>query len=330
MNYRQLGRAGVKVSPIALGTANFAWLTDEADSFAMLDHAIEHGINLVDTSDNYNAGQTEALLGRYFARAPHMREKLVLATKCGTPPTEWASSDPVRRTGSWVGPNQRGLSAKHIREACDASLRRLGTDCIDLYQMHHVDRSVPMDEIWQALELLVQQGKILYVGSSNFAGWHIARANETAKARQFNGLVSEQSVYNLTKRVLELEVLPACVGYGMAFLPYSPLGGGLLGGKSTGDGRGRRGMTQRSYQQPTQLEQFQALCEQIGGVASQVALAWVLANPAVTSAITGPRTLAQLNDSLAALDVQLSAETLSQLDVMFPGPGGVAPEAYAW
>ncbi len=330
MNYRQLGRAGVKVSPIALGTANFGWLTNEADSFAMLDHAVQHGINFIDTSDNYNAGQTEALLGRYFARAPHVREQLVLATKCSTPPTEWASPDPVRRTGSWVGPNQRGLSAKHIREACDASLRRMGTDYIDLYQMHHVDRSVPMDEIWQAFELLVQQGKILYVGSSNFAGWHIARANETAKARQFNGLVSEQSVYNLTKRVLELEVLPACAGYGMAFLPYSPLGGGLLGGKTSGDGRGRRGMTQRTYQKPTQLEQFQGLCDELGVVASQVALAWVLANPAVTSAITGPRTLEQLNDSLAALDVQLSADTLGQLDVMFPGPGGVAPEAYAW
>ena len=225
-----------------------------------------------------------------------------------------------------MGPNQRGLSAKHIREACEASLTRLNTDYLDLYQMHHVDRSARWEEIWQAMELLIQQGKVLYVGSSNFAGWHIAQAQETAKARGAVGLVSEQSVYNLTKRTVELEVLPATCAYGMAFIPYSPLGGGLLGGRPADNEQGRR-----AYMTATEpVQQFQSLCDDLGEAAGSVALAWVARQPGVTAPVIGPRTLAQLQSSLAALEIQLSDETLKRLDEIFPGPGGPAPEAYAW
>ena len=240
MEYRRFGRSGLSISPIGLGSVNFSWLTDEAESFAILDCAFERGVNFLDTSNNYNAGKTEALLGRWFAQGNARREKTVLATKVYAPPMEWGSSDPALRSGSWVGPNQRGLSAKNIRDACDASLKRLQTDYIDLYQMHHVDRNTPWEEIWQAFELLVQQGKVLYVGSSNFAAWHIAQAQETARQRQFFGLVSEQSVYNLLTRTVELEVIPACRSYGLAFLPYSPLAGGVLGGTPSDNEKGRR------------------------------------------------------------------------------------------
>ncbi|HXQ11966.1 MAG TPA: aldo/keto reductase [Caulobacteraceae bacterium] len=326
MSLRRFGSTALQVGPLALGTVNFSWLTDEADSFAILDRAAEAGINLIDTSDNYNAGQTEALLGRWFAQGGGRREKAVLATKVYSPPSEWRSREPVKRYGTWVGPNQRGLSAKHIREACEASLKRLATDYIDLYQMHHVDRTARWEEIWQAMEVLIQQGKVLYVGSSNFAGWHIAQAQESAKARGAVGLVSEQSVYNLTKRVVELEVLPAARAYGMAFIPYSPLGGGLLGGRPADNDRGRR-----SNIKPTEAVQaFQALCDELGHPAGTVALAWVASQPGVTAAVIGPRTMAQLESSLAALDIELSDETLKRLDELFPGPGGPAPEAYAW
>lgn len=326
MNYRQLGSAGLKVSPLGLGTVNFSWLTDEADSFAILDAAFEAGINLIDTSDNYNAGQTEALLGRWFAQGGGRRERTVLASKCYSAPMEWGSSDETRRTGSWVGPNQRGLSARHIREACEASLKRLGVDHIDLYQMHHVDRSVRWEEIWQAMELLVQQGKVIHVGSSNFAGWHIAQAQETARARGFLGLASEQSVYNLARRTVELEVIPAAQAYGMAFLPYSPLGGGLLGGKPRENERGRRSFLPTSRA----TDEFAELCARIGHEPGAVALAWVASRPGVTAPVIGPRTLDQLTSSLAALEIVLDKTTLGRLDNIFPGPGGPAPEAYAW
>ena len=326
MQLRRFGTTGLQIAPLALGTVNFSWLTDEADSFAILDKAFEAGLNLIDTSDNYNAGQTEALLGRWFAQGGGRREKTVLATKVYSPPMEWGSADPAKRMGTWVGPNQRGLSAKHIREACEASLKRLQTDYIDLYQMHHVDRSARWEEIWQAFELLIQQGKALYVGSSNFAGWHIAQAQESARARSFMGLVSEQSVYNLMRRTVELEVIPAARAYGMAFIPYSPLGGGLLGGKPADNDKGRR-----TYMTATdQVQQFQALCDDLALSPAAVALAWVASQPGVTAPVIGPRTMAQLDASLAALEIQLSEATLKQLDALFPGPGGAAPEAYAW
>jgi len=326
MTYRKFGNTGLSIGPLALGTVNFSWLTDEADSFAILDRAAELGLNLVDTSDNYNAGQTEALIGRWLGQGGGRRENTVLATKVYSAPMEWGSPDPVKRTGSWVGPNQRGLSAKHIREACEASLKRLQTDYIDLYQMHHVDRATRWEEIWQAFEVLVQQGKVLYVGSSNFAGWHIAQAQESARQRHFLGLVSEQSVYNLTNRTVELEVIPAAQAYGMAFLPYSPLGGGLLGGKPSDNDAGRR-----TYLKSTPaIEAYQELCRGLGQEPAAVALAWLTRRPGVTAPVIGPRTMAQLDSSLAALDIVLDEETGQRLDEIFPGPGGSAPEAYAW
>ena len=326
MSLRKLGSTGLSIGPLGLGSVNFSWLTDEPTSFRILDAAFERGVNLLDTSDNYNAGQTEALIGRWFAQGDGRREKTVLATKVYSAPMEWGSPDPVKRTGSWVGPNQKGLSAKHIREACEASLKRLNTDYIDLYQMHHVDRGTRWEEIWQAMEVLVAQGKVLYVGSSNFAGWHIAQAQETAKARNFLGLACEQSVYNLMKRTVELEVLPAAQAYGMAFLPYSPLAAGALGGKPEGNDQGRRAYVRK----PESVEAFEALCQEIGRASADVALAWLAGRPGVTAPIVGPRTLEQFEANLAAVEQPLTDDVATELERIFPGPGGPAPEAYAW
>jgi aryl-alcohol dehydrogenase-like predicted oxidoreductase len=326
VSLRRLGSTGLQVGPLALGSVNFSWLTDEADSFRILDAAFERGANLLDTSDNYNAGQTEALLGRWFAQGGGRREKTVLASKVYSAPMEWGSPDPVKRTGSWVGPNQKGLSAKHIREACEASLKRLNTDYLDLYQMHHVDRGVRWEEVWQAFEVLIAQGKVLYVGSSNFAGWHIAQAQETARARNFLGLAAEQSVYSLMRRTVELEVLPACAAYGMAFLPYSPLAAGALAGKPQENTAGRRAFVR---QNPA-TDEYNALCERIGHPPADVALAWLAGRPGVTAPIVGPRTLEQFEANLAAVEIKLDEATLAELDRIFPGPGGPAPEAYAW
>jgi len=326
MSLRKLGSTGLSIGPIGLGSVNFSWLTGEPDSFAILDKAFERGINFLDTSDNYNAGKSEELIGHWFQQGGGRREKTVLATKVYSAPMEWGSSDPEKRSGSWVGPNQKGLSAKHIREACEASLRRLKTDYVDLYQMHHVDRATRWEEIWQAMEVLVQQGKVLYVGSSNFAGWHIAQAQESAKARHFLGLASEQSVYNLMRRTVELEVIPACRAYGMAFLPYSPLAGGLLGGKPTENERGRRAFLPQSKA----IDAFESLCRSLGHAPSAVALAWVARQPGVTAPIVGPRTMAQFDANIAALEIDLASDVGAKLNELFPGPGGPAPEAYAW
>jgi aryl-alcohol dehydrogenase-like predicted oxidoreductase len=331
MSYRRLGRTALKVGPLAVGTVNFGLSTSREDSFAILGTAIDRGLNLIDTSDNYNAGVTESLLGDYF-RQRGKRDEIVLATKCFSPPMEFGSDDPVKRDGSWVGPNKRGLSAKHIIEACEASLRRLQTDYIDIYQMHHVDRDAPFEEVWQAFETLVSQGKVLYVGTSNFAGWQIAKACETARARQFLGPVSEQSVYSLLNRTVELEVIPACRDYGMGFIPYSPLGGGLLATAGRG-GEGPRssgalgGATERQRQQ---LDEFAAVCNEAGASPSEVAIAWVASNPVVTSPIIGPRTMSQLESALKALELDVTDELSQKLDAIFEGPGGEAPEAYAW
>ncbi len=326
MEHRPLGRAGVKVSPVALGTVNFSWLTDEAESFAMMDRALELGVNFFDTSNNYNAGQTEALIGRWLAQGGGRREHIVLATKVYSKPNEWGAPDPAKRTGEWVGPNDHGLSARHIRAAVEASLTRLQTDHIDLYQTHHVDRAVRFEELWQAMELLVAQGKVIYVGSSNYAGWHIAKAQEAAKCRGFLGFVSEQSVYNLANRQVELEVIPACEAYGLGFVPYSPLAGGQLGGRSGADAGSRRAFMPKS----AKADAYQALCDELGLAPADVAVAWVAQQPGVTAPIIGPRTMAQLEANVAAAQLQLDASAIERLDELFPGPGGPAPEAYAW
>ena len=319
MEYRNLGRTGLKVSPLCLGTMNFGPRTSEADSFSIMDRALDAGINFFDTANRYGGTVTEAIIGRWLAQGGQRREKVVLATKV------------YGAMGDW--PNMSRLSARHIRAACDDSLRRLQTDHIDLYQMHHIDRDTPWDEIWQAMDLLVAQGKVIYVGSSNFAGWHVAAAMETAHRRGSLGLVSEQSLYNLVARTVELEVLPACQAYGVGVIPWSPLAGGLLGGVLNGAAVGRRsdaGLQRRIDSMRTQLEAWEKLCSDLGDRPADVALAWLLANPAVTAPIIGPRTLDQFAGSLRAVEIQLETAVLLELDRIFPGPGGPAPESYAW
>jgi aryl-alcohol dehydrogenase-like predicted oxidoreductase len=323
MEFTQLGRTGLKVSRLCLGTMNFGPQTTESDSFAIMDKAHELGINFFDTANVYGwklgEGVTEQIIGNWFAQGGGRREKTVLATKV------------YGRMGDW--PNQQRISALNIRQACEASLKRLKTDYIDLYQFHHVDRLTPWEEIWQACEVLVQQGKVIYVGSSNFAGWQIAKANEAAKARHFMGLSSEQSLYNLNDRMIELEVIPACKDYGLGLIPWSPLAGGLLGGVLEKIEKGRRASedTQKEIEkQRAKLEKWEAYCKQIGEQPADVALTWLLHNPVVTAPIIGPRTLEQLNGSLRALEIKLDEAALKALDEIFPGPGGEAPEAYAW
>ena len=320
MQYVHLGRSGVKVSRLCLGTMNFGPQTTEADSFAIMDRALELGLNFFDTANVYGwkvgEGWTEQILGRWFAQGGGRREKVVLATKV------------YGRMGDW--PNQAHLSALHIKRACEASLRRLQTDCIDLYQMHHVDRATPWEEIWQAMEQLVREGKILYVGTSNFAGWQLAQAQELARSRHFLGVVSEQSLYNLNERTIELEVIPACIAYGIGLVPWSPLARGLLAGALTPATAGRRAdpdLQLEVQKHRPKLEAYERLCQELGERPADVALAWLLQQPAVTSPIIGPRTVEQLNGAMRVMQLTLSTDTLKRLDDLFPGPGGPAPEA---
>ncbi len=231
------------------------------------------------------------------------------------------------------GPNERRLSAYHIRRACEASLRRLQTDHIDLYQMHHIDRETPWEEIWQAMEQLVREGKVLYVGSSNFAGWHIAQAQAEAKARNFMGLVSEQSYYNLMERTVELEVIPACEAYGLGLIPWSPLNRGLLAGAVEKAKSGRRAdenLQKEFDEHEAKLRAYEDLCRELGEAPADVALAWLIHQPAVTAPIIGPRTMEQLTGSRHALEIKFDEDALEKVDELWPGPGGAAPEAYAW
>jgi NDP-hexose 2,3-enoyl reductase len=327
MDYTHLGRSGVSVSRLCLGTMNFGASTGPEESHQIMSSALERGINFFDTSNSYGqpraSGVTEQVIGSWLAAGNGRRDQIVLATKLYGGKGEW--------------PNDRFLSAVNIRRSCDDSLRRLGTDHIDLYQMHHVDRATGWEEIWEAMQVLRSQGKIIYVGSSNFAGWHIAQAQEAAGRRHALGLVSEQSLYNLSARTVELEVLPACQGYGLGVLPWSPLHGGLLGGilrkeqggRSAG-GRAAEALAEAGSGVRAQIEAYESFCDQLGSDPANVALAWLLHQPAVTAPIIGPRTAAQLDGALRALEVTLDAASLGRLDEIFPGPGGAAPEAYAW
>ena len=323
MEFTQLGRTGLKVSRLCLGTMNFGPETSEKDSFAIMDKALELGINFFDTANVYGwktgEGVTEQIVGRWFAQGGGRREKVAIATKV------------YGNMGDW--PNQSRLSALHIRQAVEGSLNRLRTDHIDLYQMHHVDRLTPWEEIWEAMETLVKQGKVIYVGSSNFAGWHIAQATEIARSRHFMGLVSEQSLYNLKDRMIELEVIPACKSYGLGLIPWSPLAGGLLGGVLQKIKEGRRAsdrMKKEIEEKRSSLVKWEAFCKELGEKPADMALAWLLHNPAVTAPIIGPRTLDQLTGSLRALKIKLDKAAWKKLDEIWPGPGGEAPEAYAW
>jgi aryl-alcohol dehydrogenase-like predicted oxidoreductase len=335
MEYTNLGRTGLSVSRLCLGTMNFGPLTSPADSHAIMDHAHELGINFFDTANRYggafsppgqvagndeaHAGWTEEIIGDWFAQGGGRRERTVLATKVYGAMSDW--------------PNDGKLSALSIRRACEASLRRLQTDYIDLYQMHHVDLDTPWDEIWQAMDVLVTQGKVVYVGSSNFAGWHLAQANDAAAAHGLLGLVSEQSLYNLLARTVELEVLPAAERYGIGIIPWSPLQGGLLGGVLKKAAEGRRRQGQRSQdalrKNEDQIRAYEDLCDELGENPANVALAWLLHQPAVTAPIIGPRTIEQFDDAQRAVKLTLSEETLRQLDAIFPGYKP-APQHYAW
>lgn len=333
MEYTHLGRTGLAVSRLCLGTMNFGPLTSPEDSHAIMDRAHDLGINFFDTANRYGSaggpagqaggssnahiGWTEEILGEWFASGGGRRERTVLATKV------------YGAMGDW--PNEGKLSALHIRRAADESLRRLQTDHIDLYQMHHIDRDTPWEEIWQAMEVLIAQGKVLYVGSSNFAGWHIAEANSAATSRGMLGLVSEQSIYNLMTRQIELEVLPAARHYGVGIIPWSPLNGGVLGGILEKDGRrrqsGRAASTLERHRE--RIESYETLCREMGEEPANVALAWLLHQPGVTGPIIGPRTENQLQQSVRAVQLSLDDEVLERLDAIFPGYRP-APEHYAW
>ncbi len=347
MQYAHLGRTGVVVSRLCLGTMNFGAPTSEEDSFTIMDEAFESGINFFDCANVYGIpkkrGLSEEIIGNWLTERPARRDEIVLTTKVHCPMGD--------------GVNQRGLSAYHIRQACEDSLMRLQTDRIDVYFMHHMDcgEATPAgkqnfnlperdlyrpphrqqytlwEEILQALELLVQQGKVLYIATSNFAAWQIAQLCEKSLARNFLGPVCEQSVYNLNNRTIELEVIPACREYGLGLVPWSPLAGGLLAGVLDKPGVGRRSQMSAAIEQHhDQLEAYEALCRQLGEKPADVALAWQLQNPVVTAPIIGPRTVEQMTGSLRALDIQLDEHILTKLDEIWPGPGGEAPEAYAW
>jgi NDP-hexose C3-ketoreductase / dTDP-4-oxo-2-deoxy-alpha-D-pentos-2-ene 2,3-reductase len=335
MDYTHLGRSGLSVSRLCLGTMNFGPLLDEAASHRLMDTALEHGLNFFDTANRYggpasppgqvartdaaHVGWTEEIIGNWFAGGGGRRERTVLATKVYGAMEEW--------------PNASGLSALNIRQACDASLRRLRTDHIDLYQMHHVDLTTPWEEIWEAMEVLRRQGKIIYVGSSNHAGWHLAKGQEAANRRGLVGLVSEQSLYNLAERTIELEVLPACRDYGIGVIPWSPLHGGLLGGILRKQDRSRSGggrATQLLEMHRAAIEAYESFCDELGEQPADVALAWLLHQDGVTAPIIGPRTAEQFTGSLRTLEITLDAGALDRLDKIFPGPGGPAPQAYAW
>jgi aryl-alcohol dehydrogenase-like predicted oxidoreductase len=322
MEYTHLGRTGLQVSRLCLGTMNFGPHTTPEDSHALMDAALDAGVNFFDTANVYGwrkgEGWTESIVGDWFASGGGRRERTVIATKL------------YGDMGDW--PNEGRLSKLHVRRACEASLRRLRTDHIDLYQMHHVDRDTPWEEIWEAMELLVSQGKVLYVGSSNFAGWHIAQAQEIASLRGFMGLVSEQAKYSLLERRAEMEVLPACQGYGLGVIPWSPLAGGLLGGilRKEQDGRSASERVLGELERHrAAIEAYEELCDDLGEHPADVGLAWLLHQPAVTAPIIGPRTMEQFTGSLRALEIGLDDLVLDRIDTIFPAVGP-APEAFAW
>ncbi|MER5769863.1 aldo/keto reductase [Streptomyces sp. NPDC001985] len=329
MKYTQLGRTGLKVSRLVLGTMNFGPHTTEADSHSIMDAALGAGVNFFDTANAYgwgeNKGNTERIIGSWFAKGGDRRDKVVLATKV------YADMSPDGNP--W--PNHHKLSAFNIRRSVEASLQRLGTDHIDLYQFHHIDRDTPVEEIWQAVDTLIQQGKILYAGSSNFPGWKIAQTNENAARKGSYGLVSEQCLYNLYERRAEMEIIPAAREYGLGVIPWSPLHGGLLGGVLKKESQGPRrtaGLAADSLSRPGVREQVQAyedLLDKHGLAPGETALAWLLTRPGVTGPIVGPRTAEQLESALRAVELELGEELLTALEEIFPGTGP-SPEAFAW
>ena len=327
MQYTTLGRTGLKVSRLCLGTMNFGRITSERESFAIMDRALEEGITFFDTANVYGGpgqrGLTEEIVGRWFALGEGRRESVVLATKVYNPVDEETD-----------GPNDtQGLSAYKIRRSLARSLKRLRTDHIELYQMHHVDPSVSWDELWGVFQPIVDSGVVDYIGSSNFGARHLCYAQAAAEKRHFLGLVSEQHKFSLACRYPELELLPAAEDLGIGVMCWSPLSGGLLAGHTVNPTPGSRTAEMVGHlteAQRAQVEAYATLCREIGAPEPVVALAWILSHKAVAAPIIGPRTMEHLMSALPALDLDLSQEAMMRLDEIFPGPGGPAPEAYAW
>jgi aryl-alcohol dehydrogenase-like predicted oxidoreductase len=322
MHYTRLGRSGLMVSKLCLGTMNFGDITPEKESFKIMDRAVELGFNFFDTANVYGGkrgeGITEKIIGRWLSQGGKRRKNIVLATKV------------YGEMGDGV--NDKYLSAYHIKKSCEDSLSRLKTDHIDLYQMHHVDRETPWDEIWQAMEQLITEGKIIYVGSSNFAGWDVATACQEAGKRNLLGLISEQSKYNLFNRKIEREMIPACKYYGVGIIPWSPLEGGLLGGVIKKTVTGRRNLDEiidKLKRNRNQIESWEKFCKNIGEDPANVALAWLIHQDGITTPIIGPRTIQQLKSSMRSLEIKFDSESLEKLDDIFP-PAGQSPQHYAW
>ena len=312
MEYRNLGRTGVKVSQLCLGTMMFGRSTSETDSIAIIEHALEQGVNFVDTANAYSAGASERFVGKALERGG--RASVVLATKAFFP------LDPK-------DPNARGLSRRHLIDACDASLQRLQTDWIDLYQLHRAQSDVPIDETLRALDDLIRAGKIRYIGTSMFPSWKIVESLWAAKELGLNRFVCEQMAYNLLDRTAEREVLPAAQTFGIATIPWAPLCGGLLTGKYRRDDQSAAGRWhggKDNFDRKVTPEAFDviegvvALARDKGCTPSQLALAWLSAQPGVTAPIIGPRTLEQAIDNLGATKVTITADDRARIDEIAP------------
>ena len=317
MNYRPFGRTGLKIAPLALGTDNFANPTPRDECFAILDAAVDAGINLVDTSNSYAKGEAERIIGAWLA-ARGRRDQVLVATKVFYP------------TGP--GPNDRGLSRAHIVRACEDSLRRLGVDTIDLYQSHRPDPDTPLEETLRAFDDLVRAGKVRYAGSTTAPAWHLVESLMTSLQHGFVSIASEQSPYNLLDRRIENELIPACQHHGLALLTWSPLAMGMLAGRYPDaapppqDSRTvLRGGIYAERVTPRGVavgNQFAALARAAGHEPAQLAMAWVKEQPGVTAPILGPRTLAQLQNLLPVLDMTLGDELRAQCDALV-APGSV-------
>ena len=316
MEYKRLGKSGLWVSRLILGTMNFGSRIAEKDAFDIMDAALDIGINYFDTANNYGKsiqkeGISETIIGKWFEKGGGRREKVILSTKVYEPMRENNPNDVP------------GLSAYKVSRHFEDSLKRLKTDHVEIYYMHHVDRSISWDEVLPAFQGMIQRGDIDYLASSNFAGWNIADVQAEAKKANMFGLICEQHKYNLLSRMPELEVLPSAKNHGMGVVTWSPLAGGLLS-------RNARNREVEDEVLQIQLQKFYNLSTEIGEKEDTLALAWILKNPVITAPIIGPRTVEQLYDTVRAVEISIDDEIMEKLDEIFPGPGGQAPEAYAW
>jgi aryl-alcohol dehydrogenase-like predicted oxidoreductase len=335
MQYTKLGKSGMTVSKVCLGTMHFGGPTSEEEAFKIMDKALEMGINFFDTANVYGGaggrGKSEEIIGKWFQSRPGSRDQVVLATKVYNPMVD----------GN-VPNEDRGISAYKTRKHVHDSLRRLQTDRIDLYQVHHYDRDITPEEFWGTFERLINDGKVLYMGSSNYPGWGLAKFQMHALQRGSVGFISEQTMYSLLCRAPELEVLPAAQDFGIGVIPYMPLAGGLLTGKKASVPGSRTASVENEYgiylsDVNEQLNAFSALCRELGEKESVVAIAWTLAQPAIASPIVGARTVAHLDGLDRATELKLDDATLAKLDEIFDinkgrplRTGKPAPEAYAW